>query len=738
MCTVKDSLTKTGSLSFKFVAWILVDTTMADNVNERRDSKRVFINYCDTFQGRNVSKYLSQCLVGATVDENEEEDEEASVASGDFSRRHREGCYQIISTFKDREKDRIRDKPAFIKDILDYKTKEDLLEHLIECDMIVYDITEEPSAIDEAVWVVSELHADLERIEKPKMFILISSVMTWANSKPLDPEDTEIPFTEDDYRRRRAHPNWKDHMNAEKTVIKMGKTNKTKLVTYVIASGLTYGAEECIFHYLFKSAWHNTESLQIFGTGQNCIPTIHIKDLAAVVQNILDAKPKVRYLVAVDDSKNLLEEIVKAISKGLCNGKVKYIVKEDALLMKEVCQADFDQLLVNLRMDGGFIRENMQIRWTSEHGLVENIEAVVKEYRESRKLQPIRILLHGPPCAGKSTIAKELASSYKLHHLRVSEIIRESKERLRKSISRAQQESEEDDDDDGKAAEDEQLLVAIEEDEKSNDGRISDENLIRLVRDTLKSMKCQNQGFVLDGFPKNLDQAKELFSNEDNDGEEETSNLHYDKTITPEFVISLQADDDYLRSRVMNLPESVVTPGHTDEKGLLRRLKAFHDLNNDDNTLLNFFEENEIHAETIDISLDKTIDNRLIMGRITRKVGEPRNYGPTEEEQEETRRKQEESRLRREEEERLEKERQDKEEAAERKRRQDEWTERLNEVKRQEHDMLESQSIPLRNYLMKHVMPTLTQGLIDACKVRPDDPIDFLAEYLFHNNPQVD
>lgn len=28
--------------------------------------------------------------------------------------------------------------------------------------------------------------------------------------------------------------------------------NKAKLVTYVVASGLTYGAEEHIFHYLFK------------------------------------------------------------------------------------------------------------------------------------------------------------------------------------------------------------------------------------------------------------------------------------------------------------------------------------------------------------------------------------------------------------------------------------------------------------------------------------------------------
>jgi len=54
-------------------------------------------------------------------------------------------------------------------------------------------------------------------------------------------------------------------------------------------------------------------------------------------------------------------------------------------------------------------------------------------------------------------------------------------------------------------------------------------------------------------------------------------------------------------------------------------------------------------------------------------------------------------------------------------------TQRLNEVKREEYELLEAQSIPLRNYLMQHVMPTLTQGLIECCKVRPDDAIDYLV-----------
>lgn len=59
---------------------------------------------------------------------------------------------------------------------------------------------------------------------------------------------------------------------------------------------------------------------------------------------------------------------------------------------------------------------------------------------------------------------------------------------------------------------------------------------------------------------------------------------------------------------------------------------------------------------------------------------------------------------------------------------------------------------------MTHVMPTLTKGLIECCKQKPEDPIDYLviyyfvlktncfkkikyfkqAEYLFKHNPQVD
>ena len=85
----------------------------------------------------------------------------------------------------------------------------------------------------------SALHDHLGDYTTPKIFICLSTVLTWAKSKPLDPvsvcvcqivdpivlqDDPEVPFTEEDYRRRRSHPNFSNQNATEKLVIKLGKT----------------------------------------------------------------------------------------------------------------------------------------------------------------------------------------------------------------------------------------------------------------------------------------------------------------------------------------------------------------------------------------------------------------------------------------------------------------------------------------------------------------------------------
>ena len=40
----------------------------------------------------------------------------------------------------------------------------------------------------------------------------------------------------------------------------------------------------------------------------------------------------------------------------------------------------------------------------------------------------------------------------------------------------------------------------------------------------------------------------------------------------------------------------------------------------------------------------------------------------------------------------------------------------------------------LRNFMMHSIVPTLSEGLLEVSKVKPEDPAEFLAEYLFEKS----
>uniref|UniRef100_A0A4W3JD38 Adenylate kinase 7a n=1 Tax=Callorhinchus milii TaxID=7868 RepID=A0A4W3JD38_CALMI len=703
-----------------------------DGQKEIVRSKRIFLNQLDTFVGKYVGKYLAQCVVGSSseeVDQEEEEEETSTILSGSLGR-GKEGTYQVVGTLKNRN-----DKgPDFAFEICSFVSREELLLFLLECDIIIYNIIENTDQIDEASWAASALHSEMDRFEAPKMFILLSTIMTWSHTKPLDADDPSVPFTEDDYRRRKAHPNFKDHLSIEKLVIKLGKTKKRKFNTYVVASGLHYGMEETVFHTFFKMAWlGDVPAVPYFGDGLNIVPCIHIRDLAAVLQNVADQKPKIHYLIAVDDSKNSLQSIIKAISK-LGSGKVEMVPEENALLNKDLQQSNIDHLLINLPLEAFYIKENFNIRWEAENGLVDNMQKMIQEFKESRGLLPLKIAIVGPPGVGKTAMAEKLSKHFKLHHIKIKDVILESEEK----IGRVDTEEEEEEEEEITSKEAQELLDQIRENMEQSEGRLDDHFVIRFMKEKLKSMQCQNQGFILDGFPKSYLQTKDLFGSECGGIEEENSRTKLNKSLTAEHIFALDASDDFLKNRIMNLAESEVAGTHYTQEKFLRHLAKYRDTNTEDETLLNFFEEIEVHPVHIDITKDTDPSNTALVEKITSLVGKTRNYGPTPEELAEIERKQAKEQLLKEVTERAERERREAEESAEKLARWEEWNKRLEDVKREEHEFLEAHSIPLRNYLMQNVMPTLTQGLIECCKIRPEDPVDFLAEYLLKNNPQIE
>lgn len=125
-------------------------------------------------------------------------------------------------------------------------------------------------------------------------------------------------------------------------------------------------------------------------------------------------------------------------------------------------------------MDANFVKENMNMRWICETGIMENIEMLVKEYKQSRGLlvnatqssshhefhhflyslcmdrtllnagivlvipalllQPLRACILGPPASGKSTIVKQLCAHYKLHHIKIKDVIDEAMANLVREV----------------------------------------------------------------------------------------------------------------------------------------------------------------------------------------------------------------------------------------------------------------------------------------------------------------
>ena len=91
------------------------------------------------------------------------------------------------------------------------------------------------------------------------------------------------------------------------------------------------------------------------------------------------------------------------------------------------------------------------------------------------------IMLIAPPAAGKGTQAELIVSKYNIPHISTGDILRE--------ISK----------------EDSEIGSYVRE-TLSSGGLVKDEITYKLIEDRLSKDDCKN-GFIVDGFPRNLDQA---------------------------------------------------------------------------------------------------------------------------------------------------------------------------------------------------------------------------------------
>ena len=97
---------------------------------------------------------------------------------------------------------------------------------------------------------------------------------------------------------------------------------------------------------------------------------------------------------------------------------------------------------------------------------------------------PVKIILLGPPGAGKGTQAKSISNKYSIPHISTCDI-------FRKNIS-------------------ENTPLGIEAKSYMDNGQlVPDEVTINMVKDRLQQEDCK-QGYLLDGFPRTVSQAEAL------------------------------------------------------------------------------------------------------------------------------------------------------------------------------------------------------------------------------------
>ena len=196
----------------------------------------VLINGQSRYIGDKLANYITKQKPGATLEESSEE-EEPSTDSPASSNEKSSECFNV-------------------QQVSHQQTKSEIHELAMNSDVIVWSITDFSdqnslvSDVSDGEWLIDTLSKNIETFETPKQFVLISTIGTWGRTKPS--EDPDLGFDESGFRTRRAHLNFKEHLALEKLVIKIGKTNKAKLICHVVCSGVQYGLGESCFHYMFK------------------------------------------------------------------------------------------------------------------------------------------------------------------------------------------------------------------------------------------------------------------------------------------------------------------------------------------------------------------------------------------------------------------------------------------------------------------------------------------------------
>ncbi|CAO1320063.1 unnamed protein product [Diamesa serratosioi] len=735
-------------------------------IENAKKKNKIFMNYVNSFHGKPLAKKILSLngdreqsrSVDFAEDQNPEEEPAKNVANL---------VYELCGTMQELE-----DVDQLPIEILNPHT-ETYFESIMECNLIIYDITQDNSQLIEAKkflkYLENHLDSNLEAsTQSPKYFILISTIMTWSQTKVT----SEEPLTDSDYRKRRSHPCFMEHMLLEREVMNAQKRHMQSLRTLIVCPGIIYGGKEDILHFIFKKCYFNKIQIETFTPGNNFIPLIYLQDFINIMISIIKSFPdkKFRYILIVQPENLTMKNVMTVLAEviGGSEMRVKICNKEQIFLMNEklMTQRVFNHITLNLRLESEFLNNWDYIMNGFNFEL--NTNKLAEEFYRSRNLKPIKILVDGSPFTYQQELSEMLSNYYTLHVVKQTCFLENTNDRLLRKIKKAEeylidmdlmkqtQLNEVTQSSETAVNYHEMMLEVLNQtiqwksqSEAITDYLASKENFVEFkfsksyIMQRLMSFPCsKHQGYVMQGFQLDRAMASCLFL-QDFEAEAPVDELEFNVDTKPDFVVIInrsQGPDLLCQNIEDSFQTEIKLETDLDEKQKLMKceLNHYYETHQEDVSLLNFFLDRDI------IPMEITIDNDLnekqikeIFESIIARIGPPKSYELTREELNEIQRRKLEITAM-EEAEKVEKAmQQSAKNQEERELQLEDWTNQMMKLKRQEIIEMEKRSLPVRHYLMKYILPNITEGLVEMTKLRPENPTEYLAEYLFKHKNDV-
>ncbi|XP_046688871.1 adenylate kinase 7-like [Homalodisca vitripennis] len=395
-----------------------------------------------------------------------------------------------------------RENLSFIKDVA-------------KCGVIIYNILDDSEQAVEASWVLNSLSYFMQELKEdgeiskftPPLFILLSTFMTWSLSKSLHPKIPDLPFSEKDYRKRTPHPNYQMHYELEEEVIRVKSSGEIDAV--ILTCGIPYGHEESVFSYFFETAVNcNVDVPVYYGSGQNFFPVIHVENIGEIVREVIKKSEKITlpFLFAKDPISFYKKDVIKAITRGF--GAECYKIMPEEFSFFGRCYH-----LVTPKL---------------------------------KKTLPLRgLLFFGSSLQDMENLPQRLSQYYNSLYLSPDVAVQDYVSKMLDKITKFEEQKHTED------ATQQRIGLELEGDPvKVPDLKNRSNGRTFILYERMKSRVCLIHGYVLDDFPKTLEEAQSLFSTDDRytfQSNDSSGHPHL-----PDYVVYLNQVEDAI-------PESAVT-----------------------------------------------------------------------------------------------------------------------------------------------------------------------------------